>query len=235
MRNPRQSLDSAAMKTEQLAITVGESTGTVSGLYREPPAAHTLYVLGHGAGANMRHRFMEQAAEQLGNVGIATLRYNFPYMEAGSRRPDQPAVLEATVRAAIEQAALLAGGRTLVAGGKSMGGRITSQALAKRRDDRVRGIAFLGFPLHQPGKPATERAAHLADVHAPLLFLQGTRDALARIDLIKEICISLGDRATLHIIDQADHSFAVPKRTGLTPADVYAEIATTIREWSLGV
>jgi hypothetical protein len=220
------------MEANQLAITVGETVGRISGLYVEPPAAHTLYVLAHGAGANMRHRFMEQVAEQLGAAGIATLRYNFPYMETGSRRPDPTGILEATVRAAIEQGAQLAGGRTLIAGGKSMGGRMTSQALAKRPDDRVRGIAFLGFPLHAPGKPATERAAHLADVRAPMLFLQGTRDSLARIDLIREVCDSLGDRATLHIIDQADHSFAVPKRTGLTADDIYRELAVAINEWS---
>lgn len=223
------------MKADQLAITVGETVGSISGLYLEPPAAHTVYVLGHGAGANMRHRFMEQIAEQLANVGIATLRYNFPYMEAGSRRPDPAGILEATVRAAIEQGAALAGARKLIAGGKSMGGRMTSQALAKRPDERVRGIAFLGFPLHQPGKPATERAAHLADVRMPMLFLQGTRDTLARIDLIEEVCNSLGDRATLHIIDQADHSFAVPKRTGLTADDIYRELAAAINEWSTAI
>lgn len=219
------------MKPIQLELIVGERVGTVDALYLSPPNFTALYVFGHGAGANMHHPFMEQMAREMAAAGLATLRYNFPFMQKGSRRPDPPAVLEATVRAAIAQGVERAEGRTLVAGGKSMGGRMTSQALAKRPDDRVAGIAFLGFPLHQPGKPSTDRAAHLQDVEVPMLFLQGTRDSLAQIALMKEVAASL-DRATLQIVDDADHSFAVPKRTGRNAQEVQVELARTIAAWA---
>ena len=191
-----------------------------------------LFVFAHGAGANMHHHFMGSMSEHLSAEGIATLRYNFPYMDAGSKRPDPPAVLEAAVRKAVDQGYQAAAGRTLIAGGKSMGGRMTSNALAKKHDDRVKGIVFVGFPLHQPGKPSKERAAHLYGVQVPMLFLQGTRDTLAEIDLITELCDSLGPRATLHVIDTADHSFGVLKRTGKSKEDVYRELATTIATWT---
>lgn len=220
------------MKTEQLQLVVGERTGAVSAIYIEPPHAHTLFVLAHGAGANMRHAFMETIAARLAEAGVATLRYNFPYMEAGGKAPNPPAVLEATVRAAVEQGSALAGGRRLIAGGKSMGGRMTSQYMAKHHDARVRGVAFLGFPLHQPGKPGMARAEHLADVQVPMLFLQGTRDTLANLEMMREVTDSLGARATLHVIDTADHSFAVLKRSGLTSEQVFAELATTIAAWA---
>lgn len=220
------------MITDELGITVGQTAGRVSALLLDSPDAHTLYVLAHGAGASMRHPFMQRMAERLLAAGIATLRFNFPYMEAGGRRPDPPGVLEASVRAAIGRAAELAAGRRIIAGGKSMGGRMTSQTVAKQPDERVRGIAFLGFPLHQPGRASIDRAAHLADVRVPMLFVQGTRDTLARVDLIEQVCASLGPLATLHIVDQADHSFAVPKRAKLASDDVYQELATVVAAWA---
>lgn len=219
------------MKPVPLAITVGERVGSVDALYLSPPDSTVLYILAHGAGANMQHSFIDQVAQHLAAAGVATLRYNFPYMNAGGKRPDPPAVLEATVRAAIEKGAELADRRVLIAGGKSMGGRMTSQALAKHPDNRIAGIAFLGFPLHQPGKPSTERAAHLSSVQAPMLFLQGTRDSLAKVEMMKEVAASL-PQATLHIINDADHSFAVPKRAGRTAEDVFGELTTTIVEWA---
>lgn len=175
---------------------------------------------------------MAAVASHLAGHGVGTLRYNFPYMDKGGKRPDPPAVLESAVRKAIDQGYEAAAGRTLIAGGKSMGGRMTSQALAKKHDARVRGIVFLGFPLHQPGRPSKDRAAHLADVQVPMLFLQGTRDTLAYSDLISEVVESLGPRAAMHVVDTADHSFAVLKRTGKTCEDVYRELAMTIETWT---
>jgi uncharacterized protein len=186
----------------------------------QPDDAHTLYVLGHGAGADMHHHFMEDVSRHLADQKVATLRYNFPYMGAGGKRPDPPAVLENAVRKAIQAGHEAAGDRKLIAGGKSMGGRMTSQALAKKPDPRVKGIAFLGFPLHQPGKPSTERAVHLSQVQVPMLFIQGTRDNLANLEMMQEVVASLGDMATLHIIDTA------------TVEDVYREIAKTVSEWT---
>ena len=198
----------------------------------KPDNAHTLYVLGHGAGADMNHHFMEDVSRELAEQRVGTLRYNFPYMGAGGKRPDPPAVLENAVRKAIQEGFEAAEGRTLIAGGKSMGGRMTSQALAKKPDPRVKGIAFLGFPLHQPGKPSTERAVHLGQVQVPMLFIQGTRDNLANLEMMQEVVASLGTMATLHIIDTADHSFGVLKRSGKTKEDVYREIATTVSAWA---
>lgn len=193
--------------------------------------ARLLYVFAHGAGAGMRHPFMQQMSEVLSSLGVATLRYQFPYMQIGGKRPDPPAVLEATVRAAIARAAEIAAGRTVIAGGKSMGGRMTSQALAKQPDERVAGLAFTGFPLHQPGKPGIARADHLKDVKVPMLFLQGTRDSLADLEMMKQVTSAL-PLATLHIIDGADHGFAVPKRTGRTSGDVYNELGEAIVAWA---
>ena len=219
------------MKTTDLELET--PAGKVGALLQQPTDVQALYVFAHGAGANMRHAFMEQLATGLGRAGIATLRYDFPYMQRGAKRPDPPAVLETTVRAAIDCGVELAGGKPVIAGGKSMGGRMTSNALARQPDDRVKGIAFVGFPLHQPGKPGIERAEHLARVTVPMLFLQGTRDTLADLDRIKAVCSALGERATLHVIPDADHSFVVRKReTGRSSEDVYRELAATIADWT---
>lgn len=180
----------------------------------------------------MRHPFFEGLVPRIVAAGIGVMRYDFPYMQVGSRRPDPAPVLEASVRKAIDEAWELAAGEKVIAGGKSMGGRMTSQALAKQHDERVNGIVFLGFPLHRPRQPSTARAQHLHDVQVPMLFLQGTRDALANLDLMKEVCDSIGPRATLHVIDTADHSFAVLKRSGRTEEDVYCEMATAISAWT---
>ncbi len=214
-----------------LDIPVGDGIGSVSAILLRPPDPWATYVLAHGAGAGMRHRFMESIAGSLSEQGIATLRYQFPYVEAGSRRPDPPGVLEATVRAAVAVARELAPELPLVAGGKSMGGRMTSNAAARRPLEGVRGLVFLGFPLHPPKRPAITRAEHLARVEAPMLFLQGTRDDLADLSLITSVCADLGARATLHVVEGADHSFAVLKRSGRSDAEVMAELALTVTEW----
>ena len=205
--------------------------GQVSALLDRPPDAWLLYVLAHGAGAGMRHGFLASIARALFGRGVATLRYQFPYMEAGARRPDSPAVAEGTVRAAVELAAELVSGLPVIAGGKSFGGRMTSGAAAKSLPG-VRGLVFLGFPLHPPGKPSTERADHLDSVGVPMLFLQGTRDQFARLDLISTVCRRLGSRATLHLIDEGDHSFGVPKRIGRNSSAVIDELAGAIVQWA---
>jgi predicted alpha/beta-hydrolase family hydrolase len=179
----------------------------------------------------MRHRFLESIAGALADRGVATLRYQFPYMERGSGRPDPPAIAEATVRAAVEWARESAPELPLIAGGKSFGGRMTSGAAAKSLPG-VRGLAFLGFPLHPPGKPDIQRADHLDSVELPMLFLQGTRDQFARFDLITSVCRRLENRATLHPLDGGDHSFAVPKSSGRTQTAVLEELADTIAEWA---
>ena len=216
-----------------IQLQVGERVGEVEGLLQAPASPALLYVFAHGAGAGMRHPFMAQLATRLQESGAATLRYQFPYMQAGRGRPDVPAVLEATVRAAILKGHELLPGVPLLAGGKSMGGRITSQLLAKEPDLPVRGIAFAGFPLHQPNKPGRARAAHLFDVAQPMLFVQGTRDALADLSLMKEVTAELGSTALLHVIEGADHSFGVPKKSGRSAADVQQEIARAIIEFGL--
>ena len=214
----------------ELAIQVGERVGRVSALLELPRSARALYVLAHGAGAGMRHPFMHAIAAGLAERGVATLRYQFPYIEAGGRRPDPPGVLEATVRAAVARATDAAPGFPLVAGGKSLGGRMTSSAAAKAPLAGVRGLVFLGFPLHAPGRPGTERAAHLERVQIPMLFLQGTRDALADLSLMRGVAERLPG-ATLHVVEGGDHSFAVLKRSGRTEAEVMAEMADTIVAW----
>lgn len=205
-------------------------SGEVSALLTRPDDARALYVLAHGAGAGMRHAFLERMARELARRGVATLRYQFPYMEAGSRRTDRPAVAHAAVRAAIDHAAALEPELPLFAGGKSFGGRMTSQALAERDDERVRGVVFLGFPLHAPKKPSTTRAEHLARVRPPMLFLQGTRDDLADLELVREVTEPLTN-ATVHVVEGGDHSFKVLKRSGRAEDEVFAELAGTIREW----
>lgn len=214
-----------------LELTVGERIGRVSGLLTRPDDARVLYVLAHGAGAGMRHRFMEAIAAALAERRVATLRYQFPYTEAGARRPDPPAVLEATVRAAVAAAAELAPGLPLIAGGKSMGGRMTSGAAAREPLPAVAGLVFLGFPLHRPKQPSEDRAAHLSQVTLPMLFLQGTRDELADLGLITGVCARLGAPATLHVVEGADHGFETLKRLGRTAADVLEELADTVVTW----
>src|SRR4051812_48074057 len=179
-----------------------------------PPGAKAGYVFAHGAGAGMGHAFMEAIAIGLAERRIATLRFQFPFMEQGSKRPDPPAVAQAAVRAAVEEAAGKLPGLPLFAGGKSFGGRMTSQAQAAKPLAGVRGLVFVGFPLHPAGKPATERAKHLAQVELPMLFLQGTRDELADLELMRGVVTPLGQRATLHVVEGADHAFHVLARSG---------------------
>jgi predicted alpha/beta-hydrolase family hydrolase len=216
---------------DSFTIDVGDRIGSVSGLLLRPPEAWATYVLAHGAGAGMRHRFMEGIAHALAERGIATLRFQFPYFESGSRRPDPPGVLEATVRAAVAKAGESTPGLPLVAGGKSLGGRMTSNAMARRPLDGVRGLVFLGFPLHPPKQLGVSRAEHLDQVQSPMLFLQGTRDTLADLGLITSVRERLGPRATLHVVEGADHSFAVLKRSGRSDAEVMEELAGTVAEW----
>lgn len=215
-------------KPVTIAIDAAEE---VSGLLVLPPAARACYVFAHGAGAGMTHPFMSAFAGELADRGIATLRYQFPYMERGSRRPDAPLVAHATVRAAVTVASRLAPGLPLFAGGKSFGGRMTSQAQAAAPLPRVRGIVFVGFPLHPAGKPADSRAAHLFDVRIPMLFLQGTRDELAVLELLRPMVERLGARATLAVVADADHAFHVPARTGRGDADVLVELANVTARW----
>ena len=219
------------MTRSDLQLRVSDTISSVSALLVRPPEAWLLYVVAHGAGAGMRHPFLESISGVLAGLGIATLRYQFPYMEAGRKRPDYPSVLEATVRAAASLAAELAPDLPLIAGGKSLGGRMTSGAAAAGTLPGVRGLAFLGFPLHPPGQPGTHRADHLAQIDLPMLFLQGTRDGFARLDLITEVSDRLAS-ATLHLVDNGDHSFAVPKRAGRSSADVLQELGDTIAQWA---
>ena len=187
----------------------------------------------HGAGAGMNHPFMQRAADALETRGIATYRYNFPYMDAKKSRPDSPAVAEDAVRKAVAEAARRHPELAILAGGKSFGGRMTSQAQASQPLPGVRGLVFFGFPLHPPGKAGKSRADHLTSVDVPMLFLQGTRDEFAQLDLLREVVDGLGDRATLHLVEQGDHSFKVPKKsTGKTEADVMNELADTIQQWA---
>lgn len=215
-----------------LQLDISDGVGQVSALLLVPRDFWLLYILAHGAGAGMRHRFLESASAALAQRGIATLRYQFPFMEAGRRRPDSPEVAQATVRAAVEKAARAAPGLPLVAGGKSFGGRMTSAAAAADPLPGVQGLIFLGFPLHPPGQPGTSRGDHLDRVDVPMLFLQGTRDQFARVDLITDVCEGLEPNATLHLVDEGDHSFGVPGRSGRSSAEVLTELTDTIEQWS---
>jgi predicted alpha/beta-hydrolase family hydrolase len=208
-----------------------EGGETVSGLYLAPARPIACYVLAHGAGAGMAHPFMEAVSEGLAGRKVATLRYQFPYMEKGGKRPDAPRLAHATVRAAVAEAGRLAKGVPLIAGGKSFGGRMTSQAQASEPLPAVVGLAFLGFPLHPAGKPSDERAAHLFEVKVPMLFLQGTRDTLAELSLLEPLVKRLGKRATLKLFDDADHSFHVPARTGRKDAEVREEMLEAFAAW----
>jgi uncharacterized protein len=215
-----------------LRLGISDAIGEVSAFLLRPPDAWLLYVLAHGAGAGMRHQFLETVSASLAAAGVATFRFQFPYLEAGRRRPDVPAVLEETVRAAVTKAGDIVPELPVIAGGKSLGGRMTSSAAATRPLPRVKGLAFLGFPLHPPGDPGTRRAEHLQQVDVPMLFLQGTRDAFARLDLITGVCQALGSRATLHQVEGADHSFGVLKRSGRSPAQVIDELTSAIVHWA---
>ena len=223
-----------ASAAKSVTIPVDEAQ-RVSGLLLKPPKAHAAYVFAHGAGAGMAHPFMASVATELAERGIASLRYQFPYMEQGGKRPDPPKFAQATVRAAVTEAARLMPSLPLIAGGKSFGGRMTSQAQAASPLPGVRGLAFFGFPLHPAGKPSDERAEHLSDVQIPMLFLQGTRDALADLKLLKGVVKRLGKRATLHLFDDADHSFHVPARSGRKDADVRRAMLDAFAEWSRSV
>jgi predicted alpha/beta-hydrolase family hydrolase len=216
-------------------LKVGDRAGSVDGLLLTPEKPRLLYVFAHGAGAGMRHSFMNQMSEKLLSLGVATLRFNFPYMQDGTGRPNPAPILETTVRAAIEYGAHELPGVPMTAGGKSMGGRMTSQLLSKDHDLPIQGLAFVGFPLHQPGKPGRARAEHLFDVVHPMLFLQGTRDTLADITLMREVTGELGERARLHVIEGADHSFAVLKKSGRTFDDVLEELAEVILDFGVGL
>jgi uncharacterized protein len=216
---------------ERFTIDTGKS-GPVSALLLRPDAPRACYVFAHGAGAGMTHSFMETFANGLCERGIATLRYQFPYMEKGSKRPDPPAIAQAAVRAAVAKAAEIFPGLALIAGGKSFGGRMTSQAQAAAPLPGVRGLAFVGFPLHPAGKPSTDRADHLARIDIPMLFLQGTRDSLAEAALIEPVVQRLGSRATLHLAEGADHSFHVLARSGRKDAEVMNEILDMFAGWA---
>lgn len=223
-----------AVKTKELKLDI-ERIGVVSAILTQPANARACYVLAHGAGADMRHAFMGKVAEGLSDRGIATFRFNFPYMENKQGRPDQPAVAHAAIRAAVEEAARLCPGLKLVAGGKSFGGRMTSQAQSKAPLPDVKGLAFLGFPLHADGKPSSERARHLADVAIPMLFLQGTRDKLADLGHLKPIVEALGAKASLHEVAGGDHSFAVLKKSGWTNDEALTEVLDTLAAWIDGL
>jgi predicted alpha/beta-hydrolase family hydrolase len=222
------------MTALSLKLTLEKGT-PVSALLLRPDNARACLVLAHGAGAGMAHPFMESVATGLAQRGIATLRYQFLYMERGSKRPDQPTVAHAAVRAATIEAARHCPDLPLVAGGKSFGGRMTSQAQAIAPLPGVRGLIFLGFPLHPPDKPSTDRAAHLAEVKIPMLFLQGTRDELADLNLLEPVISGLGSRATLHVVKDGDHSLHVPARSGRKNAEVMAEALDVVAVWIGGL
>ena len=209
-----------------------EEKGAVSSLLIRPPEARWLLVLGHGAGAGMRHRTLETIAQRLADAGMATFRYQFPYMERGGGGRDSRAVTLATVRAAVAAAHAAAPDLALLAGGHSFSGRMTSTAAAEAPLEPVRGLVFFAFPLHPPGRPGTERADHLRDVSVPMLFLSGTRDKLAERALLLPVCDGLKDRATLHLLDTADHGYKVLKRTRQSDEDVFVEMAQVVKTWA---
>ena len=216
---------------QQLTFEAGKS-GPVSALLVRPDAPRACFVFAHGAGAGMTHSFMEAFANGLCERSIASLRYQFPYMEKGSKRPDPPAIAHATVRAAVTKASQIFPGLALIAGGKSFGGRMTSQAQAATPLPDVRGLAFVGFPLHPAGKPSTDRADHLTKIELPMLFLQGSRDTLADVPLIESVVQRLGPRARLHMVDGADHSFHVLVRSGRNDREVMNEILDAFVGWA---
>src|SRR5262245_35465721 len=220
----------ASEATNPINIEVNDAI-RVSGLLQAPPGARACYVLAHGAGAGMDHPFMSDVAGGLALRGLATLRYQFPYMERGSRRPDPPQLAHATVHAAAAATLRLLPDLPLIAGGKSFGGRMTSQAQAKASLPGVHGLAFIGFPLHPAGRPSQDRAEHLFDVQIPMLFLQGARDILAAVAQLQPLCKKLGERTTLKLFTDADQSFHVPARTGRKNAQVLGEVLDALAEW----
>ncbi|CAN7277910.1 hypothetical protein LJR225_001394 [Phenylobacterium sp. LjRoot225] len=222
------------MSAEAISIPIGEGA-SVSGLWLASDAARACLILAHGAGAGMSHRTMSAIAEGLAAHGVATLRFQFPYMELGRKRVDPPAVAHAAIRAAVSAARGRAHGLPLFAGGKSFGGRMTSQAQAQSALEGVRGLVFFGFPLHPAGKPSSDRAAHLAEVFIPMLFVQGTRDALADHALLRDVVDSLGERATLQLVGDADHSFHVPAKTGRKDAEVLDEALAKAAGWMIDI
>jgi len=220
----------SSVVAKSVSIAVNDNI-RVSGLLQTSPRPRACYVVAHGAGAGMNHPFMVAVARELALRDIATLRYQFPYMERGVRRPDPPQLAQATVRAAVSAALGLLPELPLIAGGKSFGGRMTSQAQAKASLQGVCGLAFLGFPLHPAGRPSQDRAQHLFDVQIPMLFLQGTRDTLASLDQLEPLCKKLGRRATLKLFADADHSFHVPARSGRKDAQVLGEVLDALATW----
>jgi uncharacterized protein len=226
---PRPATDVAPL---ELRFAASQSSGEVSALLLRPPAARWLYLMAHGAGAGMRHPFLEAMGRRLAERDIATFRYQFPYVERRASRPDPQPILLSTVRAALAAAREAASDLPLIAGGKSMGGRMTSLAAAAEPLAGVLGLVFLGFPLHAAGRPGSERAEHLERVAAPMLFLQGTRDALADLERMRTLVEGLGDRATLHVVEDGDHSFRVRARSGRDDGAVLDELAATIEAWT---
>jgi predicted alpha/beta-hydrolase family hydrolase len=222
------------MTAEQLKLHL-ENGNSVSALLLRPDNARACFVFAHGAGAGMSHPFMAAVATGLCERAIATLRYQFPYMEKASKRPDAPAVTHAAVRAAVKEAARRCPGLPLIAGGKSFGGRMTSQAQAIAPLAGVRGLAFLGFPLHPAGKPSVSRAAHLSEIRVPMLFLQGARDSLAELKLLEPVVKGLGGLASLHVVPEADHSFHVPARSGRNDREVMGEVLDALAAWAGGL
>jgi predicted alpha/beta-hydrolase family hydrolase len=218
------------MEAEAVSIRV-DGAGTVSGLWMAPPGASAVLALAHGAGAGMTHRSMAGIAVGLAERGVASLRYQFPYMERGGRRVDPPAIAHATVRAAVGEARRRAGALPLFAGGRSFGGRMTSQAQALAPLEGVLGLIFFAFPLHPAGKPSQERAAHLSSIAIPMLFLQGDKDTLAEVDLLRDTVAGLADRASLTLVDEADHAFHVPAKSGRKDAEVLAQILDAAAAW----
>ena len=216
---------------KEIRFAVNEKAEEVSGLLQMPKGAEALLVVAHGAGAGMRHRFMEDVAAKLAERRVATLRYQFPYMEKGSKRPDSEAVLTATVRSAVAAAERFAGEIPIFAGGKSMGGRMTSLAEARESLNGIKGMIFFGFPLHAAGKPSAERGKHLAEINVPMLFLQGSRDTLADLKLLKPLCQSLGKRAELFIVDGGDHSLHMLKSSGRSDGEVLDEVVEKAAAW----
>ncbi|MBM4296606.1 MAG: alpha/beta hydrolase [Deltaproteobacteria bacterium] len=222
------------MTAKDVLIAVNAKAGMVSGLLIKPPDAKALLVLAHGAGAGMRHRFMEDTAAKLAERGVATLRYQFPYMEKRTKRPDSEQTLTDTVRVAVATAKKLAGGLPLFAGGKSMGGRMTSLAAARAPLDGVGGLIYFGFPLHAAGKAGAERGAHLAEIELPMLFLQGSRDALAELKLLKPLCKKLGKPVELFVVAGGDHSFHMLKSARRSDDEVLREVVEKAARWMMG-
>lgn len=219
------------VKARQIIFRATESAGDVSGLLVLPTSASALYVLAHGAGAGMTHPFLEKFANGLAERGVGTFRFQFPYMEQGKRAPNSRPILTETVRSAVRKASELTPGLKIVAGGKSMGGRMASLAQAEAPIEGVAGLAFLGFPLHAPGRDSAQRGDHLREVDVPMLFLQGTRDKLANLDLLKPLCDELGDQCQLHILESGDHSFKPLKSSGRSHDDVLNEAISALADW----